>query len=123
MIKSSSTRRDAHTARVVLRMINGRRHTSSASASERVMEMMAHLDVVLLNLPEDPPADMISEIERIVVTLRTADQNFSDGNSASGMQSLELAKARLDRLAAKLIPEAGEGDEGEDPEDPDAADE
>lgn len=86
-------------------MIKGRRHTSAESARERVMAMMADLDVVLLHLPEDPPDEIITEVERVVITLRTADQCLSDGNSASGMQSLELAKARLDRLAARLVPE------------------
>lgn len=102
MTNGSTTRRDAHTARVVLRMIKGRRHTRAATANERVMAMMADLDKVLLYLPQDPPDDVIAEIERVVMTLRTADQCLSDGNSASGMQSLELAKARLDRIAARL---------------------
>ncbi|MCA8949011.1 MAG: hypothetical protein KDE27_05880 [Planctomycetes bacterium] len=104
MTKSSTTRRDAHTARVVLRMIKGRRHTSAASASERVMSMMADLDKVLLYLPQDPPDDIITDVERVVMTLRTADQCLTDGNTASGMQSLDLARARLDRIAARLAP-------------------
>ncbi|MCR9245286.1 MAG: hypothetical protein NXI31_09660 [bacterium] len=112
MSKSSTTRRDAHTARVVLRMIDGRRHTSAASARERVMAMMADLDVVLLNLPEDPPDDLIQEVERIVVTLRTADESLSQGDSGSGMQMLGLAKSRLDRLASRMTPPA-EDDESE----------
>ena len=43
-------------------MIGLRRHTSAATARERVMSMMSDLDVVLLHLPDDPPELVLSKL-------------------------------------------------------------
>jgi len=102
--KPSTTRREAHTARVVLRMIENREHKESESARERVMAMMAALDAVLLHLPDDPPDAMVAEIERVVTTLRTADVTLSSGNISGGLMTLDLARARLDRFVQSLEP-------------------
>ena len=86
----------------MLRLIQRHRHSQAASARERVLATMADLDLVILRLPEDPPDDMIAEVERIVRSLRNADETLGRGDSRSGMLSLELAAARLRRLADRL---------------------
>lgn len=83
-------------------MIQRHRHSQAASARERVMATMADLDLVILRLPEDPPDDMVAEVERIVMSLRNADETLSRGDSRAGMLSLDLAAARLRRLADRL---------------------
>lgn len=83
-------------------MIQRHRHSQAASARERVLATMADLDLVILRLPDDPPDEMIAEVERIVMSLRNADETLSRGDSRAGMLSLELASARLSRLAARL---------------------
>lgn len=99
-----SNLRDAQSARSVLRKIGNHRHSNATSARDRVLDMMAGLDFVILHLPDDPPDDVMAEIERIVTTLRTSDEAFVSGNTRTGMQSLELARARLDRLTKQLSP-------------------
>ena len=86
----------------MLRMIQQRRHIQTASARERVLATLADLDVVMLRLPEDPPQQLVAEIERIVQSLRNADESLERADSRAGMLSLELASARLRRLAAEL---------------------
>ena len=86
----------------MLRMIQRHRHSQAASARERVLATLADLDLVILRLPEDPPDDMVAEVERIVMSLRNADETLSRGDARSGMQSLDLAAARLHRLADRL---------------------
>lgn len=98
-------RRDVITAKSVLRGIEKRRHARAEAAREKVLLMLASLDTILSRLPEDAPAEDLAEIERIVTTLRTADQSLSRGVLASGMQSLDLARARIERMAARLRPE------------------
>lgn len=94
--------RDAQTVRAVLRRIGARKHTSAEGARERILAMMAALDYVMAHLPEDPPDDVVTEIERVVTTLRTSDDAFGAGNARSGMQTLDLARARLERLSRSL---------------------
>ena len=83
-------------------MIQRHRHTQTASAFERVGLTLSDLDLVILRLPEDPPENLVAEVERIVRSLRNADEALSRGDSRAGMQSLDLASARLRRLAAQL---------------------
>ena len=99
---NSNTRRDAHSAKVMLRMIDHRGKSAGLHASQRIEQMMAALDSVIMRLPEDPPDDMVQEFDRIVTTLRTADENVQAGNASSSRQSLDLAKARIERFA-KLV--------------------
>jgi hypothetical protein len=86
----------------MLRMIQRHRHSQAATARELVVTTMADLDQVLLRLPPEPDEAIINEIARIVTTLRTADQQLGAANSRGGMQALDLACARLQRLARSL---------------------
>lgn len=95
-------RRDVIAAKAVLRGIEKRRHARAESARERVLRMMALLDTLLTRMPEDAPETDMREIERIVNALRTADQSLSRGITGEGMQALELAGARIQRLAARF---------------------
>lgn len=94
-------RRDFLHARSMLRTLE-RRRNQRAQARERVLEMMASLDLVIAQLPEALDPGMLSEIERVVITLRTADQSIEDGQVRSGLQSLDLARARIERLLAAV---------------------
>lgn len=89
-------------ARATLRSIDRRRHARADRARERVATILGNLDVILMHLPEDAPADDLREIERIVNALRTADQNIGAGKLPAGMQALDLARARVDRMAMRL---------------------
>lgn len=100
--KASVSRRDTHKARVLLRMIEHRDGEGVAGTRDHVMQMMAALDAVLARLPDDPPDHVVAELERIVTTLRTADACLQSGNAAGGMQTLELARARLERFVTML---------------------
>lgn len=104
MANPRTIRSDAHNARVMLRMIQRHRHSQAASARERVLSTMADLDLIILRLPEDPPQDLVDEVERIVSALRNADVRLADGDSRAGMLQLDLASARLRRLADRLPP-------------------
>ncbi len=99
-------RREVITAKSVLRGIEKRRHARAETAREKVLRMLAALDTIMSRLPEDAAASDLAEIERIVNTLRTADQSLSRGVTSSGMQSLDLARARIDRLADRLRDDA-----------------
>lgn len=105
-----STHRETVSAKALLCMIEMRRHSSAESARERVMAMMAALDAIILHLPEDPPDEVLVEVERVVTTLRTADESLQSGDSRTGIQSLDLAKGRLERLRKRLMPEDEEGE-------------
>lgn len=94
--------RDVITAKSVLRGIERRRHSRAELARSKVLEMLAELDTILSQLPEDATNSDLAEIERIVNTLRTADQSFQRNILTSGMQSLDLARARIARMAARL---------------------
>ena len=89
-------------AKSVLRNIERRRHARADRARDRVMAILGNLDVILAHLPEDAPDDDLREIERIVTALRTADQDLANGRLGAGMQALDLARARVDRLAMRL---------------------
>lgn len=95
-------RRDFVTARLVLRGIEKRRHPRAEAARARVLEMMTRLDTILSRLPEEAPPEDLQEIDRIVNALRTADQSLSRGIVVAGMQSLELARARIERMHRRL---------------------
>lgn len=99
--KASVSRRDTHKARVLLRMIE-HRDGETAGTRDHVLQMMAALDAVLTHLPDDPPDHVVAELERIVTTLRTADSCLSSGNKSGGLQTLELARARLERFVGML---------------------
>lgn len=105
---NTNHRRDVMTAKFVLHAIDRRRNPRVESAHDKVLGMFAALDMILTQMPEDAPDSDLEEIERIVTTLRTADQSFSQGGSSSGMQSLELARARIERLALRIRPEEPE---------------
>lgn len=83
-------------------MIDHRGKSSGIHSTERIEQMMAALDSVIMRLPADPPDHMVQEFDRVVTTLRTADENVQSGNTAGSRQSLELAKARIERFA-KLV--------------------
>lgn len=99
---NSTSRRDAYSARALLRRIGGRDERFGDSVRERINEMMSFLDAVILRLPEDPPEDMVEELDRVVTTLHTADASLVDGNNAASLQMLELARARLERFAQRV---------------------
>ena len=86
-------------------MIDSRRHSGSVSTHARVMDMMEALDAVLLRLPPDPDDWMVNEVERIVITLRTADEHIVNKNSTGALQFLDLARARLGRFVDRLDPD------------------
>ena len=100
-------------------MIENREATFSESARQRTVRMMADLDTVLLHLPDDPPDDIVTEVDRIVTTLRNADANMQDRNESAAMQMLDLAQARIDRFARRL---SDEFDAQADTDNPDADD-
>ena len=97
--------RDAHTAKVVLRVIGNRSQGNRNSVRDQIVHMTLSLDEVILKLPEDPPDDMVAELERIVTALRTADQSLLAEQIPAALSSLELARQRLDRFV-KTIDEA-----------------
>ncbi|MCK5941998.1 MAG: hypothetical protein KAI24_08530 [Planctomycetes bacterium] len=72
------------------------------TVQDRINEMMAFLDSVILRLPEDPPDAMVEELDRVVTTLRTADGSLQGGNESATMQMLDLARARLQRFAKQV---------------------
>ncbi|MFN3241183.1 MAG: hypothetical protein ACE37K_06680 [Planctomycetota bacterium] len=98
---TNTSRRDAYSARVMLRRIGGRDEQFGATIRERIDEMMAFLDAVILRLPDDPPDDMVEELERVVTTLSTADASLASGNSTASLQMIDLARARLERFVRK----------------------
>lgn len=99
---NTSHRRDVMTAKFVLHTIGRRRNPRVENAHDKVLAMFAALDTILTEMPEDAATSDLAEIERIVTTLRTADDSFVHGNSNAGMQSLELARGRIERLAMRL---------------------
>lgn len=86
----------------MLRRIGGRDEEFGKTIRERIDEMMAFLDAVILRLPEDPPDNMVEELERVVTTLRTADTTLLEGNSPAALQMIDLARARLERFAKQV---------------------
>jgi len=99
---TNTSRRDAYSARVMLRRIGARDEDFGETVQDRINEMMAFLDAVILRLPDDPPDDMVEELERVVTTLGTADQSLVDGNNTASLQMLDLARARLERFAQQV---------------------
>jgi hypothetical protein len=98
-----SPRRNFLRARVVLRSFA--RRSERADAQRRVTAMLAMLDVVIGQLPEDVDDDTLADVERVVTTLRTADASIENDQITSGLQSLDLAQARLSRLAQRFAPD------------------
>ena len=98
-----SHRRDVNTAKSLLNSIDKRRSVRSEVVRQRVLAVFALLEVLLSRLPEEPAESDMHEIERIVAALRSADANLGHGARTAGVQALELAKARTERLAARLI--------------------
>jgi hypothetical protein len=82
----------------MLRMLNNREHRFSVDARERITQIMCSLDVVILSLPQDPSPILVGDLERIVTTLRTADESAAAGKATAAMQLLELAGARMERF-------------------------
>jgi exonuclease VII small subunit len=89
-------------AKTVLSNIERRRSARTSTARQRVLGMAAMLDVILARMPESPAEADLREIERIVNALHTADQNLARGAVSAGLQIFELARARIQRLAARL---------------------
>ena len=68
------------------------------------MRFMAALDAVILRIPEEAPKDMVDELDRIITTLRTAQQAAEDNSMQGAVATLDLAGARIERFA-KVVEE------------------
>lgn len=95
--------RQVSEAKNVLRRIGRRVDQRSETTRQRIQRLLVSLDAILSTLPEDVPESTLKEVERIVQALHTADQSWNQGQQTSARQSLELAGARIDRLARDLI--------------------
>ena len=98
----ATSRRDAHSARVILRRIRGRDAAFGAQVDAVVATMGEALTDVLGLLPEQPTQELTDELGRVVTTLRTADSALDQGNERGTAQLLELAQARLARFVARV---------------------
>ena len=103
---NATSRRDAHSARVILRRIRGRDAAFGARIDAVVTDMTKALGDVLQRLPPEPTQDLVDELGRVVTTLRTADSALDGGNEAGTLQLLELAQARLARFVASVEAQA-----------------
>ncbi|MCA8973337.1 MAG: hypothetical protein KDC98_01380 [Planctomycetes bacterium] len=103
-----TTHRTTVAAKALLCMMKTRRHDRAESAHERIAATMAALDTVIVHLPDDPTDDQVAEVDRIVTALRTADECLGNGNTHSGIQLLDLARGRVQRLAEALLPHPGD---------------
>ena len=99
---NATSRRDAHSARVILRRIRGRDAAFGAQVDPVVTTMGAALTDLLGMLPEEPSQQLTDELGRVVTTLRTADCALDQGNERGTIQLLELAQARLARFIARV---------------------
>lgn len=99
---NATCRRDAHSARVLLRRICGRDTAFGAQVDAVVTTMGAALTNLLGMLPEELSQELTDELGRVVTTLRTADSALSQRNERGTVQLLELAQARLARLVAQV---------------------
>jgi len=107
----TSTKQNALGAKVVLRMLGSKGPLNTDSVRARIMRFMEALDAVILRIPEDPPDHMVDELDRIITTLRTAEQAAEGNSMQSAVATLDLAGARIERFA-KVVeeyepPEAG----------------
>lgn len=90
-------------AKAVLRRLGPKAQRRSEAIRLRLQRMLVSLDAILTSLPEDVTQEVLGEVDRIVVTLHTADASWSQGAFASASQSIELAGARIDRLARSQV--------------------
>ena len=94
-----SCKQYALSAKVVLRVLSNKDTLGKGSVRDRITPFMAALDVIILRIPEDPPASMVNELDRIITTLRTAEQAAVDNSMQSAIYALDLAGARIKRFA------------------------
>lgn len=85
-------------------MLGNKDAMSGETVRCRIMRYMAALDLVILRLPEDPPDSMVDELDRIITTLRTAEQSAMGGTKQGALGLLDLAGARIERFA-KVVEE------------------
>lgn len=71
------------------------------SVGERVRELFHALDALLGNLPDPTPDEVFEDVERIVDALHQIDRSWPACGDALANQRLELATARLRRLASR----------------------
>lgn len=95
----TTTKQNAVGAKVVLRMLGSKGPLNNDNVRGRIMRFMAALDAIILRIPDDPPDDMVDELDRIITTLRTAEQAAEGNNMQSAVASLDLAGARIERFA------------------------
>ncbi|MFK7742395.1 MAG: hypothetical protein AB8H80_18925 [Planctomycetota bacterium] len=94
--------RDVCSTRVKLRMLSNREASFGRIARREIDSMLADLDVVMLRLPDDPPDDLCTELERIATTIRNADAELINANRTAAGQLLALAQARLRRFVGMV---------------------
>ena len=94
--------RDAYSAKVVLRVIGKRAQGNRDSIRNQIVHMTLSLDEIIMKLPDDPPDDMVAELERIVTALRTADNSLLANEVPAALGSLDLARKRLDRFVQRI---------------------
>lgn len=72
------------------------------TVGERVTQLFLVLDSMVGQLPEDLPDGVLEEVERVVDALHDVDQNWPQCGDAPANQKLDLAAARLRRIAQRL---------------------
>lgn len=76
--------------------------TRLGQVGERAAQLFGVLDSLLAVLPEDTSDEAMGEVERVVETLHEVDQSWPACGDAEAQRLLELAAARLRRLAKSL---------------------
>lgn len=89
-------------AKAVLWRMQARKQLRTERMRERIGHMLAGLDTILSRLTEDTSEHDLAEVEKIVVALHTADCSITSGALPSALQSIDLARARIERLRDSL---------------------
>lgn len=71
------------------------------SVGERVRALFLSLDGLIGQLPDPTPDDVLEDVERIVDALHQVDRTWPACGDELANQRLDLATARLRRLAAR----------------------
>lgn len=89
-------------AKAVLWRMQARNQLRTERMREQIMSMLAGLDTILSRLTEDTSEQIMAEVEKIVLALHTGDCSITSGSLTSALQSIELARARIERLRSSL---------------------
>ncbi len=76
--------------------------TRLGQVAERASQLFSVLDSLLSVLPQDTPDDVLEEVERVVETLHNVDQSWPACGDGEAQRLLDLAAARLRRIAKRL---------------------